>query len=184
VNSIGAGDHFHPDFGANWDGGPFGIPYVTVPGSQPRVPISFDYDDESDPGPYPIPANAPIEGGAGSSGDRHVLVVNSGECKLYEVFAAYPQNGGASWTAGSGAVWSLNSNALRPDTWTSADAAGLPMLPLLVRYPCSSTACSWPTTAPTGSCRACPMPAGTTTTCTACRRPSPATTSRPWTSPH
>ncbi len=117
-----------------WNGGPIGIPYTTVPGTQPGVPVSFTYDDESDPGPYPIPQNAPIEGGANSSGDRHVLVVDRDACRLWEVFAAYPQNGGTSWTAGSGATWSLNSNAMRPLGWTSGDAAGLPILPGLVRY--------------------------------------------------
>jgi hypothetical protein len=98
------------------------------------VPVSFEYGDESDPGPYPIPPNAPIEGGASSSGDRHVLIVDDSTCKLYELYAAYPQNGGSSWRAGSGAVFDLRSNALRPDYWTSADAAGLPIYPGLVRY--------------------------------------------------
>src|SRR5262249_4988099 len=111
-----------------------GIPYTTVPQDQPLVPITFNYSDESDPGPYPIPPDAPIEGGAQSSGDRHVLVVQQGTCTLYEVYAAYPQNGGASWPAGSGAVFDLNGYALRPATWTSADAAGLPILPGLARY--------------------------------------------------
>jgi hypothetical protein len=134
VASIGAATGLHPDFGSGtWDGGPIGIPFVIVPGGQPLVPISFDYDDESDPGPYPIPPGAPIEGGADSNGDRHVLVVDAGHCRLYEVYAAYPQPGG-SWQAGSGAVWGLASNALRPAGWTSADAAGLPILPGLVRY--------------------------------------------------
>ena len=134
INFIGASTGLHPDFGANWNGGPFGIPYVVVPQSQPNVPVSFTYSSESDPGPYPIPPNAPIEGGASSTGDRHVLVLQQGTCMLYEMYYAFPQNGGASWTAGSGATWSLGSNALRPAGWTSADAAGLPMLPLLVRY--------------------------------------------------
>ncbi len=133
IASIGSTKSFHPDFGANWNGGPFGIPYVVVSGTQPRVPITFQYDDESDPGPYPIPPNAPIEGGAASSGDRHVLVVDRDNWMLYEVYAAYPQVGG-NWTAGSGARFDLNSNALRPAGWTSADAAGLPILPGLVRY--------------------------------------------------
>lgn len=133
VASIGDGGHLHPDFGSGlYDGGPIGIPYVVAPASQPAVPVSFDYGDESDPGPYPIPPNAPIEGGAQSDGDRHVLVVQSGSCKLYEMFAAYPQ--GSGWRAGSGAVWNLRSNALRPRGWTSSDAAGLPILPGLVRY--------------------------------------------------
>ncbi len=132
--SIGLSGHLHPDFGAGlYNGEPIGIPYVVVPASQPAVPVSFDYADESDPGPYPIPPNAPIEGGAQSKGDRHVLVVQSGSCKLYEMYASYPQSNG-SWHAGSGAVWSLTSDALRPRGWTSADAAGLPILPGLVRY--------------------------------------------------
>jgi hypothetical protein len=97
------------------------------------VPISFGAAGESDPGPYPIPPDAPIEGGAGSSGDRHVLVVDQGNCKLYETWSTYPQADG-SWTAGSGAVFDLRSNALRLAGWTSADAAGLPILPGLVRY--------------------------------------------------
>ena len=98
------------------------------------MPVSFDYADESDPGPYPIPPDAPIEGGPGSDGDRHVIVIDNSTCTLYEMFYAHPQNGGQSWTAGSGAVFNLNSNALRPDYWTSADAAGLPIFPGLVRY--------------------------------------------------
>ena len=117
-----------------WDGGPIGIPYTTVPGTQPKVPVSFDYADESDPGPYPIPPDAPIEGGPSSTGDRHVLVVDRDACRLWELYSAYPQNGGSSWTAGSGATWDLNSNAMRPLGWTSGDAAGLPILPGLVRY--------------------------------------------------
>lgn len=133
INNIGPTKAFHPDFGANWNGGPFGIPYVVVSGSQLKVPVSFDYWDESDPGPYPIPPNAPIEGGASSDGDRHVIVVDRDNWKLYELFYAFPQTNG-SWTAGSGAVFDLNSNALRPAGWTSADAAGLPILPGLVRY--------------------------------------------------
>src|SRR5215212_2455347 len=80
----------------------------------PRVPVSFDYADESDPGPYPIPPDAPIEGGASSTGDRHVLVVDRDACRLYETYASYPVRGGAAWTAGSGAIFDLNSNALRP----------------------------------------------------------------------
>ncbi|MBI4514818.1 MAG: DUF4091 domain-containing protein [Deltaproteobacteria bacterium] len=135
VNNIGATAGLHPDFGAGtWNGGPIGIPFVVVPGTQPFVPVSFVwYADESDPGPYPVPANAPIEGGSNSSGDRHVLVVNSGNCTLYELYYSWPQPDG-SWQAGSGAVFDLNSNALRPAGWTSADAAGLPVLPGLVRY--------------------------------------------------
>ncbi len=134
ISAIGTTRTMHPDFGAGmWDGGPIGMPFVTVPGSQPRVPVTFDYDDESDPGPYPVPSNAPIEGGADSDGDRHILVVDTAQCVLYELYYAYPQPGGG-WHAGSGSVFDLRSNALRPDTWTSADAAGLPILPGLVRY--------------------------------------------------
>jgi hypothetical protein len=126
--------NLHPDFGTVWDGAPNGIPYVVVHSAQATVPVSFDYADESDPGPYPIPPNAPIEGGASSDGDRHVLVVDVDAWKLYELFDAHPINGGASWHAGSGAVFDLSSNALRPAGWTSADAAGLPIFPGLVRY--------------------------------------------------
>lgn len=134
IATCGANAQLHPDFGTTWDGGPIGIPFVVVRGSQPRVPVTFDYDDESDPGPYPIPPDAPIEGGASSNGDRHVLVVDADNWKLYELFDAHPVNGGARWTAGSGAIFDLSSNALRPAGWTSADAAGLPILPGLVRY--------------------------------------------------
>jgi hypothetical protein len=134
VAAIGAGAHVHADFGSGtWEGGPIGIPYCTVPGTQPLVGVSFDYADESDPGPYPIPPDVPIEGGAGSTGDRHVLVLDRERCKLYELFDAHKQPDG-SWHAGSGAIYDLGSNALRPAGWTSADAAGLPILPGLVRY--------------------------------------------------
>jgi hypothetical protein len=132
INSIGRNTGLHPDFGANYQGGPFGIPYVLVPGNTTPVSVSFTYDDESDPGPYPIPSNAPIEGGQSSRGDRHVLVIDTDNWILYELVAAYPQKNG--WKAGSGAVFDLNSNALRPAGWTSADAAGLPIFPGLVRY--------------------------------------------------
>jgi hypothetical protein len=120
----------HPDFGANWDGGPFGIPYTTVPGSQPKVAVSFYYSD-SDPGPYPIPPDAPVEGDG--VGDSHVLVLDRDACKLYELFAA-KKNADSSWYASSGAIFDLRSNALRPLGWTSADAAGLSILAGLVRY--------------------------------------------------
>lgn len=132
IASIGLNTGLHPDFGADLDGSPFGIPYVVVSGDTPKVPVSFDYDDESDPGPYPIPAGAPIEGGAQSDGDRHILVIDRDAWKLYELYAAYPS--GSGWTAGAGAVFDLSSNALRPAGWTSADAAGLPIFPGLVRY--------------------------------------------------
>lgn len=133
--SIGLDEHPHADFGSGlWEGAPIGIPYVMVPGSQPFVPINFTlYGNESDPGPYPVPTNAPIEGAPNTNGDRHVLVVNQGNCTLYELYRSFPQSDG-SWDAGSGATWNLNSHALRPDTWTSADAAGLPIFPGLARY--------------------------------------------------
>lgn len=135
VANAGAGSALHADFGAGlYDGGPIGIPFTTVGAGQPKVPVGFDYADESDPGPYPIPANAPIEGGAASTGDRHVIVVDRSTCRDYELYAAYPSGGGTSWSAGSGAVFDLTSNAMRPAGWTSADAAGLPILPGLVRY--------------------------------------------------
>jgi hypothetical protein len=126
--------NLHPDFGTTYAGAPNGIPYVVVHSTQAKVPVSFDYADESDPGPYPIPPNAPIEGGASSDGDRHVLIVDVDAWRLYELYDAHPLNGGTSWHAGSGAVFDLNSNALRPAGWTSADAAGLPIFPGLVRY--------------------------------------------------
>jgi hypothetical protein len=136
VNAIGADDNVHADFGSGlYEGAPIGIPYRVVRRGQHRVRVKFDYADESDRGPYPIPRNVPIEGGRRSDGDRHVIVVDKGACRLYELYAAYPVNGGASWRAGSGAIWSLRSNRLRPAGWTSADAAGLPILPGLARYP-------------------------------------------------
>jgi hypothetical protein len=135
VRSIGVSKGMHADFGSgNYNGGPIGIPYATVGAGQRKVHVSFDYAAESDKGPYPIPPKVPIEGGRSSSGDRHVIVVDRSKCKLYELYAAYPKNGGTSWHAGSGAIWSLRSNHLRPKTWTSADAAGLPILPGLARY--------------------------------------------------
>src|SRR5262249_61185055 len=109
VGSIGATAGLKADFGSGtWNGGPIGIPYTTVPGTQPRVPVTFGYADESDPGPYPIPPNPPIEGGPGSTGDRHVLVVDSDNCVLYELYSAYPRSDGG-WDAGSGAVFPLTS---------------------------------------------------------------------------
>jgi len=135
VRSIGVDQGLHADFGSGrYEGRPIGIPYTTVSKRQKRVRVSFEYADESDRGPYPIPRNAPIEGGRSSDGDRHVIVVDRDRCKLYELFAAYPRSGGRSWRAGSGAIWSLKSNRLRPEGWTSADAAGLPILPGLARY--------------------------------------------------
>ncbi|VAW30900.1 outermembrane protein [hydrothermal vent metagenome] len=138
INSIGAATGLHADFGSGvWPPGsnsPIGIPYIDVPSSQANVPINFvSYPDESDPGPYPIPPDAPIEGGSDSDGDRHVIVLDRDNCILYEMFYAFPQTNG-SWEAANGAVYDLNSHALRPDGWTSADAAGLPIFPGLVRY--------------------------------------------------
>ncbi len=133
IASIGLDKPLHPDFGTVYDGAPNGIPYVVVAGSQPKVPVSFRYPRESDPGPYPIPRDAPIEGGPKSKGDRHVLVVDRDNWRLYELFGAYAQ-ANKSWKAGSGAIFDLNANKLRPAGWTSADAAGLPILPGLVRY--------------------------------------------------
>jgi len=135
VETIGANKPLHPDFGAGrYRGVVAGIPFLIVPRGQTRVPILFR-SPESDPGPFPIPPDAPIEGEGGppGAGDRHVLVVEQGECKLYELFAAEKQADG-SWKAGSTAVFDLNGYALRPAGWTSADAAGLPLLPGLVRY--------------------------------------------------
>ena len=134
INSIGFNGSLKADFGSGlWAGGPIGIPYVIVPGSQSKVAVNFMYDDESDPGPYPVPPNPPIEGGDASDGDRHILMLDEDNCILYELYNAYP-NGDGTWSAGSGAIYDLNSYDLRPDGWTSADAAGLPILPGLMRY--------------------------------------------------
>lgn len=133
VNTIGADLPLRNDFGSGlWNGAPIGIPYNIVGASTPRTSVVFDYTDESDIVGYPIPKAPLIEGGDSSSGDRHVLMLDTSECKLYELYQLYYRN--SMWTAGSGAVFDLNSNALRPDTWTSADAAGLPIMPGLVRY--------------------------------------------------
>ena len=134
ITSIGLSTGLHPDFGTVWNGAPIGIPYVVVAGNEAKSAVSFDYADESDPGPYPIPANPPIEGGSGSTGDRHIIMIDRDNWMLYELFAASPPSGGSGWTAGSGAIWNLASNDLRPAGWTSADAAGLPIFPGLVRY--------------------------------------------------
>ncbi len=130
IDSIGRAEGFHMDFGSGtWDGGPIGIPYNVVSGSSAtKYTPDFYYPDESDAGPYPLPADPLIEYGS----DHHILVVDTDGCKLYEIYDASFDNG--KWSGGSGAVWDLNSNALRPDTWTSADAAGLPILPGLARY--------------------------------------------------
>lgn len=134
IASIGLHKTLHPDFGTEYEGAPNGIPYFVVSGTQRRVPVTFEYADESDPGPYPIPTDAPIEGGPNGTGDRHVIVIDRDNWKLYELFDAHPEKGGTSWKAVGGAVFDLNSNALRPAGWTSADAAGLPVFPGLVRY--------------------------------------------------
>jgi hypothetical protein len=131
VRAIGAHLPVHADFGSGtYGGGPIGIPITVVDSSQSASTVDFEYDNESDAGPYPIPNDVAIEGGGDSDGDRHAIIVHSDSCTLYELFALYP----APWSAGSGAIWSLSSNALRPRGWTSADAAGLPILPGLVRY--------------------------------------------------
>jgi hypothetical protein len=129
IAAIGLKRGLHPDFGS-YSG--YGIPYMVVSGHQPKVSVHFDYADESDKGPYPIPANPLIEGGPDATGDRHVLLVDRDACRLYELYAL--ERTGTGWHAGSGAIWNLRSNALRLDGWTSADAAGLPILPGLVRY--------------------------------------------------
>src|SRR5262249_44956976 len=126
----------HPDWG-NVLADNYGIPFTTVGAAQAKVPITFDpsgYPDESDAGPMPIPPGAPIEGGAASDGDRHVIVADTGNCVLYELYYAFPVNGGASWRVYSSARFDLRSNALRPAGWTSADAAGLAIFPGLVRW--------------------------------------------------
>jgi hypothetical protein len=134
VRSIGIDRPVHADFGSgNYNGGPIGIPYITVSGRAHKTRVSFDYSDESDKGPYPIPKNVPIEGGRNASGDRHAIIVDRSRCRLYELYALQPTSGGG-WHAGSGAIWNLRSNRLRPRDWTSADAAGLPILPGLARY--------------------------------------------------
>lgn len=147
IASIGLTRGLHPDFGSGlYEGAPIGIPYVVVSSAQPKVAVTFtDYGDESDPGPYPIPADAPIEGqqanGSAFGGDRHVLVIDRDANRLYETGNSYPQAGGA-WRASGGAVFHTDSNTVRPGGqpgWTSADAAGLPIFPGLARYDEAST---------------------------------------------
>jgi hypothetical protein len=129
VNSIGPSLGLHADFGSGlWNGSPIGIPITTVPDSQPKVRVLFQYASESGAGPYPIPSNVKIEGGS----DHHAILVDKADCRLYELYALRKK--GSRWYAGSGAIWSLSSNVLRPAGWTSADAAGLPILPGLARY--------------------------------------------------
>lgn len=135
IDSIGRSTNFHPDFGGNLDGSPFGIPYIVVAGNTPKVPVEFDYADESDAGPYPITSDTPIEGGPDADGDRHMILIDRDNWTLYELFYAFPPAGaGQPYTAASGAIFDLESNDLRPEGFTSADAAGLPIFPGLVRY--------------------------------------------------
>jgi hypothetical protein len=133
VNTIGASRGFHADFGSGtWNGGPIGIPFITVTSAQPAYPASFRWPGESDPGPYRVPLDSPIEGGPNAAGDRHTIAIDTDRCVLYELYRAFPQ--ASAWTADSGSIFDLKSNALRPSTWTSADAAGLPIMPGLVTY--------------------------------------------------
>jgi hypothetical protein len=132
IANVGLEKNLHPDFGTVSQGAPTGIPYVAVSGDQPKVPMTFEYADESEPGPYPIPDDAPIEGGPDSDGDRHILVVDVDNCTLYEVWHARRTEEG--WSGGSGAIFDLTTNKLRPLGWTSSDAAGLPIFPALVKY--------------------------------------------------
>jgi hypothetical protein len=135
IARIGLTDPVHPDFGSGlYDGQPIGIPFAIVSARTRRVPVSFQYASESDRGRYPLPRGVPIEGGYGSTGDRHVIVVDRTTCRDYELSAAYPHDGGKRWTAAAGAIFNLRSDHLRPAGWTSADAAGLPILPGLARY--------------------------------------------------
>jgi len=135
IASIGADVSLHPDFGTVYRGAPLGIPYTVVPANQAKVPVSFTNTAESDAGPYPIPRDAAIEGGPDSSGDRHVIVIDQSNWVLYELYAAFPEEGGARWRADSGAIFDLNRNSVqRKPGWTSADAAGLPIFAGLARY--------------------------------------------------
>lgn len=136
--SIGLSTGLRPDFGAGtWNGGPIGIPYTVVSGTQAKVPVKFvAYGSESDAGPYPVPSTVTVEGGPNGDGDRHVIVVDKDNNRLYELYRAFP-NGSGGWNADCGAVFHLDSNTVRPTAkpgWTSADAAGLPVFPGLVRY--------------------------------------------------
>jgi hypothetical protein len=133
IDRIGREDTLHPDFGTEWEGAPIGIPYLVVSGAEAKVPIEFmAYGDESDPGPYPVPADAPVEGGPDADGDRHVIVIDSDNCLLYELYRGFPVSDG--WQADAGVIWDLSIDDVHPFGWTSADAAGLPIFPGLVRY--------------------------------------------------
>jgi hypothetical protein len=175
IASIGLGAPVHPDFGSGlYAGEPIGIPFAVVSKSTRRVPVSFDYAGESDGRLYPLPRGVPIEGGARSTGDRHVIVVDRSACRDYELYAAHPLNGGVRWHAGSGAIFNLRSNHLRPAGWTSADAAGLPILPGLARYnevaagaidhalrftaPCTAAAYVYPARHDAGTCHGANLP--------------------------
>jgi hypothetical protein len=176
VAQIGLSSPVHPDFGTVYNGAPNGIPYAVVSSATKRVPVSFQYASESDGHLYPLPRNVPIEGGPRSSGDRHVIVVNKDTCTDYELFAAQPLRGGARWKAGSGAIFNLRSDKLRPAGWTSADAAGLPILAGLAVYgqaasgairhalrftaPCTSAHYVYPARHEAGSCGAGAPPMG------------------------
>ena len=176
IAQIGLSNPVHPDFGTVYNGAPNGIPYAVVTNATKRVPVSFQYASESDGHLYPLPRNVPIEGGPRSSGDRHVIVVNKDTCTDYELFAAYPLSGGARWKAGSGAIFNLSSDKLRPAGWTSADAAGLPILAGLAVYgeaasgairhalrftaPCTSAHYVYPARHEAGSCGSGAPPMG------------------------
>jgi hypothetical protein len=135
LESVGLDTKLHPDFGTVWNAAPSGIPYNLVPGNQAKVTVTFEYPDESDPGPYPIPPNPSLEGGPNArlDSDRHILMIDYDQQRLYELFHCVQQLDGR-WKAGSGAIFNLTSNQLRPRGWTSADAAGLPIFPGLARY--------------------------------------------------
>jgi hypothetical protein len=133
IDSIGRDTNLHPDFGTEWEGAPIGIPYTVVNSGQSMVEINYTaYGEESDPGPMPIPQDVAIEGGADGDGDRHTLVIDESTCTLYELYRAFPNGGG--FDADSGTVWDLTVNENHPEGCTSADAAGLPVFPGLVRY--------------------------------------------------
>ena len=161
IAAIGPGASLHPDFGqGDWDGEPMGIPYNVVPGTQPKVPVHFMYASESNPGPYPIPPDAQIEGGPTSTGDRHVIVVDTGNCTDYEMWASYPKHGGTSWQAGSGAVFPLTPTSFarppgpqptqpgsRSCPGSSAPTRSRPALidhAIRVTVPCTDTRFIWP----------------------------------------
>ncbi|MGH2895465.1 MAG: hypothetical protein ACRDPM_19675 [Solirubrobacteraceae bacterium] len=172
IGRIGLSNPVHPDFGTVYNGAPNGIPYAVVSNATKRVPVRFQYASESDGHRYPLPRDVPIEGGRRASGDRHVIVVNKDTCTDYELFAAYPLSGGTRWKAGSGAIFNLRSDKLRPAGWTSADAAGLPILAGLAIYgeaasgairhalrftaPCTSAHYVYPARHEAGSCAGAP----------------------------